>query len=163
MAAVAEATYGRPWQAADAAEIRAMRMKLQESASPQNLKRAAGDTMDTEFIVQMLQLKHGREMPEVRASGTLAGLNALEQAACLDSDEAEFLREAYRFQRSIEARIRLMDSSGRHEFPQEPKELAKLAFLLGYGDAAQLTAEVSKLFLEVRSAFHRIFDAAARG
>ncbi len=163
MAAVVAATYCRPWQAANAAEIRAMRLKLQESASPRNLKRGAGGTMDTEFVVQMLQLKHGLEMPEVRTSRTLAGLNALERAGCLETAAAEFLCEAYRFQRSIEARIRLMDSSGRHEFPAAPKELAKLAFLLGYGNAEQLGKEVGETFAQVRDTFSQVFDAAEYG
>ena len=34
-----------------------------------NLKRGPGGTMDTEFIVEMLTLKHGREQPEVRLTG----------------------------------------------------------------------------------------------
>ena len=57
MAAVTESVYCRPWRAQDAAEIHQMRQRLRESASSQNLKRAAGGTMDAEFIAQMLQLK----------------------------------------------------------------------------------------------------------
>jgi len=139
-----------------------MRLKLQESASRRNLKRNAGGTMDTEFVVQMLQLKHGLQAPEIRVTGTLAGLTALEQAGILATNDAKFLRNAYRFQRSIEARIRLMDSSGRHEFPEEPKDQAKLAFLLGYSDGQRLVSEVAQMFRDVRSTFLRIFEAAER-
>jgi len=162
MAAVVAATYCHPWQASDATEIRAMRMKLQESASPRNLKRGSGGTMDTEFVVQMLQLKHGLEQPELRVPGTLAGLSVLEQAGVLAKDDAAFFIQAYRFQRSIEARIRLMNASGRHEFPSDPLELAKLAFLLGYSNTKALSDEVEQGFQDVRAAFLRIFDAAER-
>ena len=160
--AVAEATYCKPWQASFATEIRKMRFKLEESASPANLKRGPGGTMDTEFIVQMLQLKHGQTLLEVRETGTLAGLTALEQASILSPHDANFLRAAYRSQRSIEARIRLMDCSGRHEYPESPKEQAKLAFLLGHADPEQLGKEVTEIFCKVRETFLRVFDAAER-
>jgi len=159
-AAVLAATFCQPWQPSFATEIRDMRFKLQESASARNLKRSAGGTMDTEFIVQMLQLKHGQNNLAVRVTGTLAALVALRDQGVLSSEDADFLHESYRFQRSIEARIRLMDASGRHEFPEYPLELAKLAFLLGHPDVEKLSAEVSEMFCEVRGVFLRTFDAA---
>ena len=76
-----------------------------------NLKRGPGGTVDTEFLVQMLQLKHGGDDPSVRVPGTLDALTALEQGGYLSADDAEYFRNSYRFQRSIEARIRLMDAS----------------------------------------------------
>ncbi|MGI9427271.1 MAG: bifunctional [glutamate--ammonia ligase]-adenylyl-L-tyrosine phosphorylase/[glutamate--ammonia-ligase] adenylyltransferase, partial [Bythopirellula sp.] len=76
-AALIEATYCQPWQPSFASEIREMRFKLQETASDRNLKRTAGGTMDTEFIVQMLQLKHGHENDALRVTNTLDGLSAL--------------------------------------------------------------------------------------
>src|SRR5690606_2168109 len=155
MEAVTEAIYSKPWKASDAAEIRAMRTKLEESASRRNLKRGPGGTMDTEFLVQMLQLKHGAELPEVRKPGTLAGLAALEKAGVLNADDAIFLRSAYGFQRSIEARIRLMDSAGRHEYPDEEREQAKLAFLMGIDDPAELGRKVFDTFGRVRETFRR--------
>jgi [glutamine synthetase] adenylyltransferase / [glutamine synthetase]-adenylyl-L-tyrosine phosphorylase len=161
MAAVTESIYCRPWQPQDAIEILEMRRRLKESASPQNLKRGAGGTMDAEFIVQMLQLKHGRELPAIRQPGTLDALAALEAAGCLAKEDAQFLARSYRFQRSVEARIRLMDAAGRHEFPDEPRELEKLAYLLGYASGEQLAGEMSETWRETRERFDRIFAAAA--
>ncbi len=159
-AAVQAAMFCQPWQPKFAAEIREMRLKLQETASPRNLKRAAGGTMDTEFIVQMLQLMHGQRVPSILKTGTLDGLAALRQEEILTSADADFLGEAYRFQRSIEARIRLMDAAGRHEFPDDQLERSKLAFLLGYSDTDKLAREVSEVFCEVRGVFLRVFSAA---
>jgi glutamate-ammonia-ligase adenylyltransferase len=161
MSAVTEAIYCRPWRSQDAAEIREMRQRLKDSASPQNLKRAAGGTMDAEFIAQMLQLKHGRDLPQIRVPGTIAAIEALHRVGRLGADDAKFLASSYRFQRSVEARIRLMDSAGRHEFPDEPRELAKLAFLLGYANADKLVQEVDAAWRETRERFDRIFAEAA--
>src|SRR4029453_15504555 len=109
----------------------------------------------------MLQLKHGRELPQIRVPGTIAALEALNAAGVLGKDDARLLAASYRFQRSVEARIRLMDSAGRHEFPDEPRELTKLAYLLGYADADKLTSEVDAAWRGTRERFERIFAEAA--
>jgi glutamine synthetase adenylyltransferase len=56
-----------------------------------------------------------------------------------------------------------MAASGRHELPDNERELAKLAFLLGYSRPQDLVAEAQRTFAENRKRFNRIFDAAARG
>ena len=162
MQAVAEATFGPAWKRQYATEIRAMRMRLEETASRRNLKRGPGGTVDVEFLVQMLQLKHGGADPSIRRPGTLDALEALEEGGYLSSDDADYFCRSYRFQRSIEARIRLMDAAGRHELPESPRELAKLAYLLGYADSSELVAEAMHMFAENRVRFNRLFDAAER-
>jgi hypothetical protein len=53
-----------------------------------------------------------------------------------------------------------MDAAGRHELPESDRELAKLAYLLGYPRADDLVAEAAHTFTENRARFNRIFDAA---
>ena len=77
----------------------------------------------------------------------------------MESDDAQFLRSSYRFQRSVEARIRLMNAAGRHEFPDDRMELAKLAFLLGYSNPDELASEVAHTFSATRSHFERLLHA----
>jgi glutamate-ammonia-ligase adenylyltransferase len=163
MEIVAQAAFGTPWRPEFATEIRQMRDRLEETASQRNLKRGTGGTVDTEFLVQMLQLKHGGEDPSVRVPGTLDALSALENGGYLSTDDAAYFRKSYRFQRSIEARIRLMAASGRHELPDSDRELAKLAYLLGYSRPDELVTEAQHTFAENRARFNRIFDAAERG
>jgi [glutamine synthetase] adenylyltransferase / [glutamine synthetase]-adenylyl-L-tyrosine phosphorylase len=110
----------------------------------------------------MLQLKHGGSDQSVRTPGTLDALTALEQRGYLDRDDAEYFRGSYRFQRSVEARIRLMDSTGRHDLPDSDRDLAKLAYLLGYANPESLLAEADRTFSENRARFNRIFEAAER-
>ena len=160
--AVARAAFAPGWQPQMAGEIRAMRRRLEETASPHNLKRGKGGTVDTEFVVQMHQLKYGHTDPSVRVPGTLDALLALEHGGYLSTDDSEYFQRSYRFQRSVEARIRLMNSTGRHEFPTEANELAKLAYLLGYADPALLVKEADAFREENRHRFNRLFDAAAR-
>jgi glutamate-ammonia-ligase adenylyltransferase len=139
-----------------------MRMRLEDTASKRNLKRGPGGTVDTEFLVQMLQLKHGGVDASIRVPGTLDALTALEEGGYLSAGDAEYFRKSYRFQRSIEARIRLMDATGRHELPDNDRELAKLAYLIGYSNPQALLSEAEHTFAENRSRFNQIFDAAER-
>ena len=163
MEVVAKAAFDPPWQPGYAAEIREMRLRLQKTASARNLKRGLGGTVDTEFVVQMLQLKHGGADPSIRVPGTMRALAALATGGYLSSDDANYFSESYRFQRNVEARIRLMDHKGRHELPTARADLRKLAFLLGYADYQQLEDRAMEIFAENRERFHRIFDAAASG
>jgi [glutamine synthetase] adenylyltransferase / [glutamine synthetase]-adenylyl-L-tyrosine phosphorylase len=160
MEIVARAAFSTPWRREFATEIREMRIRMEENASKRNLKRGPGGTVDIEFLVQMLQLKHGGNDPSVRVPGTLDALTALEEGGYLSFDDAEYFRDSYRFQRSIEARIRLMDAAGRHELPETDRELAKLAYLLGYSRPQELVDEAQRTFTENRARFKRIFDAA---
>jgi glutamate-ammonia-ligase adenylyltransferase len=110
----------------------------------------------------MLQLKFGGADPSIRRPGTLEALDALRTGGYLSDDDANYFSRSYRFQRSVEARIRLMNSAGRHELPDNPKELAKLAYLLGYTDSSELVREAEHLFAENRERFNRLFEAAER-
>jgi glutamate-ammonia-ligase adenylyltransferase len=162
MELVAQAAFGTPWRPEFATEIRQMRTRLEESASKRNLKRGPGGTVDTEFLVQMLQLKHGGDDQSIRVPGTLEALETLKAGGYLTPDDADYFHQSYRFQRSIEARIRLMDFSGRHELPHTERDLAKLAYLLGYDNPQALVAEAERTFAENRARFNRIFDEAER-
>ncbi|MCA9238708.1 MAG: hypothetical protein KDA37_00845, partial [Planctomycetales bacterium] len=161
MNAVYRAAFGPEWTPDKAEEVRQMRFRLEETASNQNLKRGRGGTVDTEFLVQMLQLQHGGHDPAVRVTGTLAALAALHQRGYLASEDFEHFSQSYRFQRSVEARIRLMDSTGRHELDTDEAELRKLAYLYGAMDARQLAKAAQQAFDENRRRFIRLFDQAA--
>lgn len=161
--AVAEAAFGPEWQPEQAAEIRQMRLRLQATASPRNLKRGVGGTVDVEFAVQMLQLRYGGEHPELRVPGTLAALDALHAAGFLSTDDYEYFSQSYRHLRSVESRIRLMNSAGRHELPTDEMELRKLAYLLNVPDTATLLAQTEEYTQQNRLRFERLFESALVG
>jgi len=162
MQVVREIITGVPWQPSFAEEIRHMRHRLEETASAKNLKRGRGGTVDIEFAVQMLQLKHAVQSPEVLLPGTLDALDALHTAVHLDDDDFAFFTKSYRFLRNVEARLRLMNTTARHDMPEDSAELARLAFLLEFDSPDQLLAAAERNTRETRRRFDRIFDAAAQ-
>jgi len=161
--AVHQAAFGLKWRPDFAQEIRKMRYRLESSASPHNLKRGPGGTVDVEFAVQMLQLQHGGRRPEVRATGTLEAIDRLHAAGILSDDDHGKLSYGYRFLRSVESRIRLMNASARHDMPQSELELGRLAYLLGYSAVEELTRDTERVRGENRRCFERLFDKAKAG
>jgi len=151
-----------PWKPSDATEIRQMRLKMEESASPSNIKRGPGGTVDIEFVVQMLQLKHLAEMPELLVPNTMQAIQILVERGVLSQDDGNHFAETYEFLRMVEARLRLMNTSARHDLPEDRMEVAKLAYLLDVADPPTLLRECRQLARETRRRFDHIFDQAER-
>ena len=148
----------RPLAAADAIRaIREMRYRMEEGAASSNLKRGPGGVVDIEFVVQVMQLVHGGANPALQTPETLAGLVALHAAGHLGDDAFEFFETAYRVLRSIEGRLRLLNATGRQEFPSSREEQQKLAHLLGYERPELLEEDVRQLTGRTREEFEAIF------
>ncbi len=153
------AAFVHPWREENVGEIYHMRMRLQDTAKPGNLKRGIGGIVDIEFLVQMLQLKHGGDCPQIRVPGTFEALAALHQAGILSSDDFEYLDMSYRTTRTIIERLQLMNTTAGHDLPTDLIELAKLARLLNYADPAKLLADCEHFRQENRRRFERICGA----
>jgi glutamate-ammonia-ligase adenylyltransferase len=159
LAAVNEAAFRPRWRGHDTESIRDMRQRLEETAAPGNLKRGPGGLVDIEFLVQMLQLKHGHKDPSVRGPNTLEALQAIREAGYLSRDDCEFFATSYRFLRTIESRLRLMSTTARDDLPDDAAELATLAGLLGFSGGDTLLAECQHYTAETRRRFLKLFDA----
>ena len=141
------------WRPEMAREIYAMRLAMQKDCRERNLKRGEGGTVDVEFSVQMLQLKYARTDNRVLVPGTLEAIEKLVSLGYLDTKAGQRLTEGYQLLRSVEARLRLMNTSARHDLPDDNKQLAKLAFLLNYADGEQLSETVKQQRDQIRSVF----------
>ncbi len=158
----AAAAFEHPWSAADAEAIRQMRRRLQETATGANLKRGAGGIVDIEFLVQMLQLKHGNRVDSIRTPTTLKGIDALRRAGLLAEDDARVLSDSYRFLRILESRLRLMNQTDQSKLPDDPTELTKLSHLLRWPSGGALLVDFERYLAETRRCFDRVFDAETR-
>lgn len=161
MELVRDAIAARPWNTGMKQEIQAMRMAMQKDCDPNNLKRGQGGTVDVEFAIQMLQLKHVNENRSVLVPGTLAAIEQLVALEYLSPEDGRDLSAGYQLLRSVEARLRLMNTSARHDLPKNEKQLAKLAYLLNYSDANQLSASVHRHRTRIRHVFDSLFQPAA--
>jgi [glutamine synthetase] adenylyltransferase / [glutamine synthetase]-adenylyl-L-tyrosine phosphorylase len=153
---VADCAY-RPWEPAYAEEIHRMRRRLEETCKSTNLKRGPGGLVDVEFIAQMLQLKYGREHPEVRQPATLDALAALHEIGVVSREDLDFFNTSYRVLLAMVSRLRLMNTTARHDLPEDRDEQIKLARLLEYPARETLLIDCEKLTSGNRERFDRIF------
>jgi glutamate-ammonia-ligase adenylyltransferase len=156
MEIVHQAAFGPAWRDEDALAIRQMRHRLEEASSRGNIKRGPGGMVDIEFLVQALQLRHGGANPALRVPNTLEALTALHEAGHLSGDDYDYLTAAYRFLRTIEARLRLMNSTARDDLPDDAIELEKLARQLKLPDGPAVLTETDRRRRETRARFERL-------
>jgi glutamate-ammonia-ligase adenylyltransferase len=153
----AAAIWGRSWSAADVAEIRHNRLRMEQGATAANLKRGPGGVVDIEFLVQVLQLVHGATDPRLQTTETLAGLVALHDLGMIPTESFTFLSDAYRLLRRIEGRLQLLGAKARHDFPPPGDDRRTLARLMGHEQADDLAAEVARTTTRVREEFDEGF------
>jgi glutamate-ammonia-ligase adenylyltransferase len=87
------------------------RMELElakEAKSKFNIKTGHGGLVDIDFIVQLLQLKHGRDTKKIRKTNTLEALVSLYKEKIIDENDYNVLSSGYRFLRQLENAVRLL-------------------------------------------------------
>jgi glutamate-ammonia-ligase adenylyltransferase len=156
MAAVAEGAYGLPWRPEIVDEIQDMRERLQASRPPTNLKRGPGGLADVEFLVQLLQIKHGRERSALRLPNTWQALEALHQAGLFSAEEKSALTAAYDFLLRVQNRLRIVHNRSIDEVPEIPEEIDKLARRLGYETGERFLGELERHRTRTRELFLRV-------
>ncbi|MAI35475.1 MAG: hypothetical protein CBE00_12685 [Planctomycetaceae bacterium TMED240] len=159
--AIAAIIRNTDWKPEMAIEIREMRERMQQTATQTNLKRGEGGTVDIEFVSQMLTLRHAQESPQILQTGTTGALLALANAGHLSDQESVTLINGYRTLRRIEANLRLMDTTARHELPDDPHLMKNLAFLMNESDPEMIVAQCVQTRHNNRIVFNQIFDRAS--
>jgi len=160
--------WGRRFGADELRELRAMKARAEEELARRGLlarevKRGHGGIRDIEFAVQLLQLVHGRQDPELRSPTTLVALAELAASGYVGPAEADALAQAYRFLREVEHRLQLVDEQQVHAVPADPVARGRLARVMGHRDSAAGTAlaafdaELRRHQATVRSIHERLF------
>lgn len=159
-------------QAALGRDVLAMRKRMEEelgkeSAEHYNIKQGVGGLVDIEFLVQYLQLLHGKQHCWARVPGTYNALRALHKEKLLADVEYQTLLRAYLFLRRIESRMRIVSNQASSFLSRKPEALYALARRMGYADdegasaGMKLLAEYEQLSKQVRSIFTRTVLADA--
>jgi glutamate-ammonia-ligase adenylyltransferase len=132
---------------------------MEETAAKGNLKRGPGGVVDIEFLVQVLQLIHGKNNVNLQTPNTLAGLESLALAGIIKNEMAQSLRDAYDLLRKIEGRLRLLDVRLGHVLPNGNRERNQLANLLNRESGEALADEVFQTTAWVRNVFDEVFSS----
>jgi [glutamine synthetase] adenylyltransferase / [glutamine synthetase]-adenylyl-L-tyrosine phosphorylase len=155
-----------------AADIRTMRKRMEdelgkEDATHYNIKQGLGGIVDIEFIVQFLQLSHGKKERWARLPGTYNALRALRKRRLLSPEDFQVLRKAFLFMRQLESRMRIVSNQSTNELRRDPEQLRSLARRMGYVDdvvpaGQKLLSDYERLRKAVRSVFDRVLRGELR-
>ena len=144
-AAAIEHVWGRTYSADELAAVRSMKARTEGMVAGRGLlgreiKRGQGGIRDIEFAVQLLQLVHGGHDLGIRDRSTLGALAELAAAGYVAPEDATVLADSYRFLRTVEHRLQLVEEDQTHSVPTDPTARRRLALVLGYRDDASNSA-----------------------
>lgn len=161
-AAAGERVWSRPFGADELRELRAMKARSEgemarRGLADRELKRGRGGIRDIEFAVQLLQLVHGRHDPGLRSPTTLEALAELGRAGYVDTADADALGDSYRFLRTVEHRLQLVDEQQVHAVPTDRQAREHVARVLGHVDLRSFEDELRRHQATVRSIHERLY------
>ncbi len=97
-----------------------------------NLKLGWGGIREIEFFIQTLQLVYAGKMPRLRERNSLIALDLLADAKLISDADQKQLSDAYRFLRTVEHRIQVVQERQTHNLPVKEDELMALARRSGF-------------------------------
>jgi glutamate-ammonia-ligase adenylyltransferase len=159
--------YRYPEQMEEAAVIEIRRIKarveverLPLGADPmRHLKLGRGSISDVEWLVQLLQLKHGFANPSLQTPHTLQALDQLELAEIVQASDAIVLKQAWQLSSAIRSAVMLAQNKRTDVLPTDRQQLESIARLLEYprGGATALEQNYLATTRRARAVFEKLF------
>ncbi|MFB9462542.1 bifunctional [glutamine synthetase] adenylyltransferase/[glutamine synthetase]-adenylyl-L-tyrosine phosphorylase [Streptomyces cinereospinus] len=120
-------------------EIRRLKARMESERLPRgadpklHTKIGPGGLSDVEWTVQLLQLRHGWEVPGLRTTRTRQALTAAREAGLISAEDAGILDEAWVLATRVRNAVMLVRGRAGDTFPSHARELAAVGRCLGYG------------------------------
>lgn len=157
--------YPKEFKQSSVIEIRRIKARVETERLPQgadprrHLKLGRGSLSDVEWLVQLLQLKHGSAHPEIRTPRTLDALNAAVSAELIAEHDARVLEEAWLISSRIRAASVLWANKRTDVLPVDRVQLEGIARILEYprGSATALEEDYLSRTRRARMVFERLF------
>jgi glutamate-ammonia-ligase adenylyltransferase len=123
---------------ADVIEIRRIKGRIDAERLPRGAdphthsKLGRGGLSDVEWTAQLLQLRHGYQVPGLRTTATLPVLRAAADAGHITPDEASALEAAWRLASRARDAIMLVRDKADDQLPKVGRVLTAVGRVLGY-------------------------------
>jgi len=148
-------------------EIRRIKARIETERLPQgadpkrHLKLGRGSLSDIEWLVQLLQLKHGNEFPAIRTPKTLDALDALVASNLIAEHDAKVLSEAWLLTSRVRSAGVLWSNKTSDVLSLDRRQLEGMARILEYprGSASALEEDYLAHTRRSRQVFERVFYA----
>jgi glutamate-ammonia-ligase adenylyltransferase len=146
-------------------EIRRIKARVEVERLPlgadplRHLKLGRGSISDVEWLVQLLQLRHGFSNASLQTPHTLQALDQLDQAGIVQTSDAIVLKQAWQLSSSIRSAVMLAQNKRTDVLPTDRQQLESVARLLNYprGGAAALEQDYLAATRRARAVFERLF------
>lgn len=147
-------------------DIKVMKQKIDRSLTREkegelNLKLGQGGIREIEFFIQALQLINAGKKPQLRERNSLKALDLLCRDKLITPKERDNLKAAYRFLRTVEHRIQVVQEQQTHNLPTRLKEQKALARRSGFNSLAEFQAELARHRKYVSEVFRDLFYTGA--
>ena len=145
-------------------DIQIMKQKINVSLNRKqesecNLKLGRGGIREIEFFIQALQLVNAGKKPHLRERNSLKSLKLLLQEKLITAEEEQLLSDAYRFLRTAEHRIQIVQERQTHSLPKKSLEMLALARRCGFTDEHEFQAELERQRAGVSGIFNDLFHS----
>lgn len=120
-------------------EIRRLKARMESERLPRgadpnlHTKLGRGGLSDVEWTVQLIQMRHAREVPGLRTTRTREALAAARSAGLISEEHAQVLDEAWVLATRVRNGVMLVRGRAGDTFPSAGRELAAMGRYLGYG------------------------------
>ena len=146
-------------------EIRRIKARVETERLPQgadpkrHLKLGRGSLSDVEWLVQLLQLQHGREYPSIRTPKTLPALDACVEAGLIAEHDANVLAASWTLCSRVRSASVLWANKRTDVLPVDRKQLDGIARILEYPpySASVLEQDYLAQTRRARAVFERLF------
>ena len=122
-----------------------------------NMKLGRGGIRDIEFFTQTHQIIFGGRDKSIRSRATITSLRAVANKKWLPKVLVKDLIENYRFHRTIEHRLQMVNDAQTHELPNSDQGFARLACLMGE-DKSDLQKQLVDRLSKTNSAIEGFFE-----
>src|SRR5207237_2812 len=116
-----------------------------------DIKLGRGGIREIEFFAQTQQLILGGRIPLLREARTLDALGALATRAIITREAESELAEAYRFLRSLEHRLQMVEDEQTHSLPKTVEGLDNVARFMGFADTRVFEEELRARLTRVQN------------
>lgn len=122
-----------------------------------DVKRGPGGIREIEFFVQTQQLILGGRDKALRRAGTVAMLGRLKARGWIDAQCARDMIEAYRFWRTLEHRLQMVDDAQTHALPASAQGVEHIACFMGMENGAALGKAIDRHAKNVAGHYQALF------
>ncbi len=147
-------------------EIRRIKARVDAERLPRGADRTLhtklglGGLADIEWTIQLLQLQHAGDLPELRTTSTLDGLREAGEAGLLSAEEVSELGAAWTLATRARNAVMLVRGKPGDQLPRSGRELAAVAYALGYpadGDPGVFLDDYRRTARRARTIVERVF------